>query len=97
MRIWSRFAMGCSLSWAIFVVYPAFAQTTVTIEVNDSATGQDDYFCWAPVRARVRATTGDTNPVAIVLESSSANGGGGSGFCSLDRNSPDERYLFTNL
>ena len=46
--------------------------TEVFIEVNDTASGTDDYLCWSPIAARVRAVTDQRQPVPVVLNSISS-------------------------
>ena len=45
------------------------------VEVNNTSTLDDDYFCWTPVPARIRMT-GGTEPVSVVVSSRSGKGGG---------------------
>ena len=40
----------------------------IDLEINDTATPDDDYFCWTPVPARVRLADGDW-PRSVVLSS----------------------------
>ena len=59
-----------------FIVLPiqaitsmAFAQSpSFEIEINDTSTQDDDYFCWTPIPGRVRIV-GGTNPIAVQLTS----------------------------
>ena len=46
------------------------------IEINDTATGDDDYFCWTPTPARIRMIAG-TEPVTLTISSRSLNNGTG--------------------
>ncbi len=52
------------------------AQTTVVIEIHNTSSGSDDYFCWTPVTARVRAITEQSDPVQVTLASDSPDGTG---------------------
>ena len=45
------------------------------IEVNNTPTLDDDYFCWTPVPVRMRMTE-STEPVSVVVSSRSGEGGG---------------------
>ena len=45
------------------------------VEVNNTSTLDDDYFCWTPVPARIRMT-GVTEPVSVVVSNRSGKGGG---------------------
>lgn len=60
------------------VASPVYGQS-VEIEVNDTATGADDYLCWTPVSARARLSVGAGNavasPLAVTLVSESDAGG----------------------
>lgn len=51
---------------------------SVAIEVNDSATGDDDYLCWTPVKARARLASapGNATTQTVTLTSESDAGGG---------------------
>ena len=45
------------------------------IEINNTATGDDDYFCWSPTPARIRMI-GGTEPVKVVVDSRNGGTGG---------------------
>lgn len=52
----------------------------VVIEVNDTATEADDYFCWAPVPARIKLAAPGAAPVTVRLSSAGRAGGGAVAF-----------------
>lgn len=58
------------------LMLPAHAQVPqFEIELNNTASPDDDYLCWTPVQARIRMV-GDGEPVSVVLSSRGQEGGG---------------------
>ena len=57
------------------------------VELNNTSTPHDDYFCWTPVPARIRIA-GGTERVSVVLSSRSTHGGGEVVFQSHDGGRP---------
>lgn len=51
-------------------------QVSVTIEVNDTPTADDDYFCWTPHRARIRLETPLDHDVTVRLAGTADAGAG---------------------
>ena len=63
-------------AFALALVLPAQAQVPrFEIELNNTPSRDDDYFCWTPVQARIRMV-GGSEPVSVVLHSRSTEGGG---------------------
>ena len=58
------------------------AQVEVVLEVNNTASDVDDYFCWSPVPGRVRLVTGQGAAVEVVISSESTTDGGLAVFAS---------------
>lgn len=63
-----------SLSIATLAI-SADAQS-VEIEVNNSPTSLDDYFCWSPVPARIRLSDTAAGPVSVLVSASTTGTGG---------------------
>ena len=47
----------------------------VEIQLNNTSTPDDDYFCWTPIPARIRVV-GVTEAISVVLSSRTSDGGG---------------------
>lgn len=58
------------------LVTAAHAQALVNIEINDTPTADDDYFCWTPHRARIRLATPQAEDVVVTLSAATGNGTG---------------------
>ena len=65
----------------------AQAQTAI-IEINDTATQEDDYFCWSPTPARVRSWQAGALPVRITLQGEEIGGGGAVAFQDREATHP---------
>jgi tyrosinase len=54
------------------------AQTSVEIQIRQTASVADDYVCWAPVKSRARLLNPENNDVSVVLKVSQASPSAGS-------------------
>ena len=64
------------LAWSSTATIAGAAETShVEIQLNNTATPDADYFCWTPVRARLRIV-GGSEPLSVVLSSRSSSTGG---------------------
>lgn len=70
----------------------AFAETTVEIEINDTATDLDDFLCWSPTQARARVTTSDTTSLPVVI-SSNTQGTGSIVFAAHTGSTPNRNNI----
>ena len=64
----------CLTAILMFLSAAAVARTEVVIEINDTASDIDDYFCWSPVTARIRAITEGDESIPVTLKSFSSTG-----------------------
>lgn len=61
--------------WLTGTVSSVAERPQLQVEVNNTSTLDDDYFCWTPVPARIRMT-GGTEPISVVVSSRSGKDGG---------------------
>ena len=66
----------CFISIALLSPSLIKAQVEVVLEVNNTASDVDDYFCWSPVPARVSLVTDQGAATEVVISSESATDGG---------------------
>lgn len=82
MRDLARAAVAAAL------LAPVFANAqSIEVEVRNSASADDDYFCWTPVSARIRAVN-STQPMQVTIAAEAQPGGGGLVFQGLGATRP---------
>ena len=61
--------------WLTGTVSSVAETPRLQVEINNTSTLDDDYFCWTPVPARIRMT-GGTEPISVVVSSRSGKDDG---------------------
>ncbi|MEW9808176.1 tyrosinase family protein [Mesorhizobium sp. ZMM04-5] len=82
MGVLARVAVAATLLTPVL----ANAQS-IEVEVRNSASADDDYFCWTPVEARVRALN-SMQPMQVTIAADAQAGGGGLVFQGLGATRP---------
>jgi tyrosinase len=54
------------------------AQTSVEIQIRQTASAADDYLCWAPVKSRARLLNPESNDVDVILKTTQTSPSAGS-------------------